>query len=90
MVKEIESNKIYELIDGQQRSTTIHLILKYLNYRNFKITYTTRNSGDNGDNTFIDSLSSFIIPSFEISRDIDTHKELDTIISKSWREVVKE
>lgn len=32
----------YEVIDGQQRLTTIYLILKYLNKNNFEIKYQTR------------------------------------------------
>ena len=45
VVKEIqsESNTIkYEVIDGQQRLSTIYLILKYLNQEIFKIEYGTR------------------------------------------------
>lgn len=89
VVKEKETNKIYELIDGQQRSTTIHLILKYLKSKNFEITYTTRNTEDTGDNDFIKQLSSYSFPSFTISSDIDDYKSLDTIISNSWREVIE-
>lgn len=39
-------NGAYELIDGQQRMTTLYLIMKYLNYIeiNYSIEYTTRKS----------------------------------------------
>ena len=49
VVKEIEKNK-YELIDGQQRLTTLYLIMKYLGNLidlNYEIEYTTRKS-ENG------------------------------------------
>jgi uncharacterized protein with ParB-like and HNH nuclease domain len=42
VVKE-KQNGAYEVIDGQQRLTTIYLILNYLNNKNpFKLTYETR------------------------------------------------
>lgn len=44
VVKEIDADK-YELIDGQQRMTTLYMIMKYLGDfidLNFKIEYTTR------------------------------------------------
>ena len=40
-------NGVYELIDGQQRMTTLYLIMKYLNAYvdiNYSIEYTTRKS----------------------------------------------
>ena len=43
-------NDVYELIDGQQRMTTLYLIMKYLNVYidiNYSIEYTTRTS-ENG------------------------------------------
>lgn len=42
-------NGVYELIDGQQRLTTLYLIMKYLNAYvdiNYSIEYTTRKSGN--------------------------------------------
>ena len=42
-----EKNGVFELIDGQQRLTTIFLILSYLDMGSFDLNYATRNkSGD--------------------------------------------
>ena len=45
IVKNIEENK-YELIDGQQRITTIFIILNFLNESKFEIAYKTRKSSE--------------------------------------------
>ena len=41
VVCEAGDKKIYNLIDGQQRLTTIHLILKYLGEKTFELEYQT-------------------------------------------------
>lgn len=47
----------FELLDGQQRTTTIYLILKYLLKENFyHIRYETRNSKEDGSNEFLTRL----------------------------------
>lgn len=47
----------FELLDGQQRTTTIYLILKYLLKENFyHIRYETRNSNEDGSNEFLTRL----------------------------------
>jgi len=43
-VENIEVKECYELIDGQQRLTTIFLILNYLKNEKFEINYNTRTS----------------------------------------------
>jgi len=47
----------FELLDGQQRTTTIYLILKYLlNENYYHIRYETRNSIEDGSNEFLTRL----------------------------------
>ena len=46
VLKKISDN-VYEVIDGQQRLTTIYLILKYLKENIYTITYSTREDSKN-------------------------------------------
>lgn len=51
----------FELIDGQQRSTTIYLILKFLLHDNFyEIRYETRGSESNGNNVFLSNIHAYV------------------------------
>ncbi|MGB6082700.1 GmrSD restriction endonuclease domain-containing protein [Moheibacter sp.] len=55
MLNKGENN--FELIDGQQRATTIYLILKYLLKENYyQIHYETRGSTEDGSNEFLTRL----------------------------------
>ena len=54
-------NGVYELIDGQQRLTTLYLIMKYLNAYvdiNYSIEYTTRKSvnGHKGSKELLETI----------------------------------
>lgn len=65
---------IYELIDGQQRMTTLFIIMKYLNNYidlNYSIEYTTRKSEDGhiGSKELLESIDTVDIQS--ASNDID-------------------
>lgn len=67
VVNEKKENN-YELIDGQQRSTTIYLILKYLLGTDFySLKYETRGNED-GVNFFLEQLNSYEIPDFSDSK----------------------
>ena len=47
-----------ELIDGQQRATTLYIILSALGLINFyTLSYTTRGNSDDGKNIFLDEIS---------------------------------
>ena len=71
----------FELIDGQQRSTTIYLILKFLLKENFyHLKYETR-GGDDGYNFFLESIDSYDLPDFS---DLD-EASLDKNISNFWK-----
>ena len=80
VVSKKEDNN-YELIDGQQRSTTIYLILKYLLNEDFyTLKYETRGN-EEGNNLFLTQLNNYTIPDFS---NIDSEK-LDEEISKFWK-----
>ena len=76
-----KNDNTFELIDGQQRTTTIYLILKYLLNENFYfIKYETRGD-DEGYNDFLENINSYDLPNFlEISEDT-----LDKNISDFWK-----
>lgn len=76
----------YELIDGQQRTTTISLILMYFKSKSYQLLYTTRNTEDNGINSFIERIPTLPIPEFSIPEGIDSFGEIDSIIFKFWKE----
>ena len=62
-------NGVYELIDGQQRMTTLYLIMKYLNAYvdiNYSIEYTTRKSenGHIGSKKLLETIDRYDRPYF--------------------------
>lgn len=76
----------YELIDGQQRTTTISLILMYFKSKSYQLLYTTRNTEDNGINSFIERIPTLPIPTFSIPEVIDSFGEIDSLIFNFWKE----
>lgn len=72
VIKE-DSNK-KELIDGQQRCTTIYLILKYLGKDTFQLDYQTRK----GSETFIKEIDSLAIAG-EWKDWVDAHPDKDNV-----------
>ena len=61
-------NGVYELIDGQQRLTTLYLIMKYLNAYvdiNYSIEYTTRKSenGHKGSRELLETINTIDLDS---------------------------
>lgn len=78
----------YELIDGQQRATTICLILMFFNNKRFQLLYSTRNTEENGINSFFDNIINLSLPDFKISEEMEDFDSLDAIISTHWKEVI--
>lgn len=76
----------YELIDGQQRTTTISLILMYFKSTSYQLLYTTRNTEDSGVNSFIEHIPTLPIPKFNIPEGIDSFEGIDSIIFNFWKE----
>lgn len=59
-------NDKYELIDGQQRMTTLYLIMKYLNAYvdiNYSIEYTTRNNEHVGSKELLETIDAIDLSS---------------------------
>ena len=72
VIKEDSGKK--ELIDGQQRCTTIYLILKYLGKDTFQLDYQTRK----GSETFIKEIDSLAITG-EWKDWVDAHPDKDNV-----------
>ena len=72
VIKEDSGKK--ELIDGQQRCTTIYLILKYLGKDTFQLDYQTRE----GSETFIKEIDSLAITG-EWKDWVDAHPDKDNV-----------
>lgn len=87
IVKKLDETT-YELIDGQQRATTICLILMFFNHKRFQLLYSTRNTEENGINLFFDSIVNLSIPDIDFSIEMDDFDSVDTTISKNWKEVI--
>lgn len=103
VLKQLEDSKHHELIDGQQRLTTIYLILSYfqnnifLNQESFfqnniyKISYETRDGDEIGVNTFLKKLPHLDIPEYSFQNDIDDYSCFDDKVSERWKnEIVKD
>jgi uncharacterized protein with ParB-like and HNH nuclease domain len=81
----------WELIDGQQRITTIYLILKYLGKETFRITYRTRP----GSKDFLERIDSLSIGENEEWRNFiaRTQKEWDNVDNyhffQAWKTIAR-
>jgi len=77
VVKYLEEKDKWELIDGQQRMTTIYLILSYLGRDAYDISYETRESSSD----FLKNIVSYIVESGESWDDFiaRTDKCLDNV-----------
>ncbi|MDD3323101.1 MAG: DUF262 domain-containing protein [Paludibacter sp.] len=87
VVKKLDDN-IFELVDGQQRATTIFLILTYFNHRTFQLLYTTRGTEESGINSFFEMLSSLETTPTLISSISDDFSEFDNAVSLFWKEKI--
>lgn len=56
LIEEFENHKNMEVVDGQQRLTTVFLILKYLEGVPFEIEYETRNTEHHNSKKFLQEI----------------------------------
>lgn len=87
VVRKLDENT-FELIDGQQRATTIYLILMFFNHQRYQLLYSTRNTEENGINSFIESIVNLTTPNFQFSEEMEDFEVIDASISKHWKEVI--
>lgn len=80
-----EEPNTFELIDGQQRATTIYLILSYFNHSSYSLFYKTRGEIESGVNTFLQKLPSLEIPNYSFTNELGDYNEFDDIVSSQWR-----
>uniref|UniRef100_UPI00404ACAEA DUF262 domain-containing protein n=1 Tax=Flavobacterium sp. TaxID=239 RepID=UPI00404ACAEA len=72
IVTENENPKLWEVIDGQQRLTTIYIILKCLNLSTYKLSYNTRERSE----LFLNSIDKILI------NEVDVNLQDDQIANK--------
>lgn len=87
VVKKIDDNT-FELVDGQQRATTIFLILTYYNYKTYHLIYTTRGTEESGLNSFFEMLIALETPQDLISSNSDDFSDFDRKVSSYWKEKI--
>ncbi|WP_100074506.1 DUF262 domain-containing protein [Chryseobacterium camelliae] len=87
VVKKLD-DKTFELIDGQQRATTICLILIFFDSKRFQLLYSTRNTEENGINSFFESITDLSTPEFLLNNELEDFQAFDNIISKHWKEKI--
>ncbi|MCX8524689.1 DUF262 domain-containing protein [Chryseobacterium formosus] len=85
VVRKIDDNT-YELIDGQQRATTISLILMFFKSKSYRLRYTTRNTEESGINSFIVNIPELSFPEFTFKKDLDNFNIIDSLIFRHWKE----
>tara|TARA_R110001592_G_scaffold103051_1_gene290386 strand:- start:10331 stop:12181 length:1851 start_codon:yes stop_codon:yes gene_type:complete len=83
-----QKSNTYELIDGQQRATTIYLILTYFKEQTYELTYKTRGDDETGVNTFLQKLSSLETPSYSFTDELTDYNEFDDKVSLFWKEKI--
>lgn len=72
----------FEVIDGQQRLTTIFLILAYLSSKKFPIKFETRND------QFLNDVSG-LLSKYELERDLNEQKGINQGVSNHYNEFIK-
>ncbi|WP_138432391.1 DUF262 domain-containing protein [Winogradskyella algicola] len=84
VVKPIKENT-YELIDGQQRLTTIFIILKCLKENIYSITYRTRESSE----AFLNEITQINgVAGIDVQADLDT--QITPMLQKAWTAYAKD
>lgn len=80
-----ESNnpKVWEVIDGQQRLTTIYIILKCLDLSTYKLSYNTRERSE----LFLNSIDSSLIENVEL--DLVDNKIANNQLNIAWNDYIK-
>lgn len=72
----------YEVIDGQQRLTTIYIMLSYIDKPHFDLSYQTRSASAD----FLHSIGNFLKECGSHSIDIANRSEAKKLIDASWKE----
>lgn len=88
LVVKKRNDKKYELIDGQQRATTLHLILQAYHEPIYQLKYTTRGTDDDGTNKFVENINQSPLPNFSDIKDFEEFSKFENKITKHWKESV--
>lgn len=87
VVKKLGDKK-YELIDGQQRATTLHLILQAYQQPIYQLNYTTRGTEDEGTNGFVENINHWSLPDFTNMNDFEGFSKFENKITEHWKNSV--
>jgi len=88
----LSADNVFEVIDGQQRLTTIHLILKEIDQGIFSIKYKTRSSSTKFLEGIKQTLSNFFIEKKEPEYEFDESqglKEFEKEINIKWKDYLE-
>ena len=82
IVTESDTTKVWEVIDGQQRLTTIYIILKCLNLSTYNLSYNTRERSG----LFLQSIDNELLDDIEL--DLTNKIIADNQLNKAWNNYI--
>lgn len=83
IVTESEQPQVWEVIDGQQRLTTVYIILKCLNIEPYQLNYNTRKRSE----LFLKSIEEELLD--EVDIDLSDNNNADKELNHFWKQYIE-